>query len=338
MSRVLDELRLFADVWDTGSRAGVVAVSGGADSVAMLRGLVDVGVRSLTVAHFNHRLRGEESTTDAEFVRELAASLGLVFRLGSADVAEEAAGAGDNLEATARRLRYDWLTATAIEIGAEWVATGHTADDQAETVLHRLTRGTGVRGLRGVIDGRFLGVVPSPGGGRPVPLRLRRPLLAVTRSEVVAYLASLGQSYREDTSNADPRFTRNRLRHELLPLLKTFNPDVVPALGRLAGQAADATRFIEGEAIKLLVSAERERAGAIVVLDPNRFADADPFLTTEVLRTVWEREKWPLGPMTQQHWLEAAAVTLVGAPPAADFPGGVWVRRKGRVVQLGRRT
>jgi tRNA(Ile)-lysidine synthase len=125
----------------------VVAVSGGADSVALLRALRACGVPP-TVAHVNHKLRGGDSDADEAFVRELCDSLGVPCVVKAADVAALATGA--NLEATARRVRYDFFAEVATEAGAAWVATAHTADDQAETVLHRLMRGTGLQGLRGI--------------------------------------------------------------------------------------------------------------------------------------------------------------------------------------------
>ena len=130
----------------------------------------------------------------------------------------------------ARRLRYDWLTRVAGEAGAGWVATGHTANDQAETVLHRLLRGAGLRGLRGIAARRPL----AAGVG------LVRPLLDATRDEVMAYLEAIGQAYRQDSSNLDPALTRNRIRHQLLPRLAAeYNPQIVAVLGRLAGQAEE---------------------------------------------------------------------------------------------------
>lgn len=124
---------------------GVVAVSGGADSVALLRALVDCGGR-VAVGHMNHELRGEESDGDEAFVVELAGRLGVPVRTHRVNVA----ALGGNVESTARTVRYEWLTSVANELGADWIATGHTADDQAETVLHRLIRGTGLQGLRGI--------------------------------------------------------------------------------------------------------------------------------------------------------------------------------------------
>jgi tRNA(Ile)-lysidine synthase len=191
---------------------GVVAVSGGPDSVALLRSLLLETDRPLVVAHLNHQLRGEDSDGDEEFVRCLCeqwVTIGanLVCRTERCDV--RGLAGGDNLESTGRRLRYQWFAQVARESGASWVATGHTADDQVETVLHRLVRGTGLRGLTGIRRRRDL----------ESGILLVRPLLTVRRTDVLAFLGELGQRYRDDASNLDPRFTRNRLRHELLPLL-----------------------------------------------------------------------------------------------------------------------
>ncbi len=333
MSRVVAEVEAFLERHAPAGGA-VVAVSGGADSVALLRAMLDAGATGVTVAHFNHRLRGAESDADEAFVRGLAATLGVPFRLGSADVTAVADAGRENLEAAARRLRYGWLADVARETEAGWVATGHTADDQAETVLHRIIRGTGLQGLRGIAAARELGV----------GVWLYRPLLAVTRADVLDYLRELGQPFREDATNADLGLTRNRIRHELLPLLKSFNPEVVAALGRLAGQAEEASGFAFLEAKLLLDRVERLRAGRLVVLDAvpfDRGADArewvHPYLVREMLRLLWEREGWPTGGMTAEHWDRACRVAS-GVCPAAEFPGGVAARRVGRVVQLGRRT
>src|SRR5262249_3618798 len=163
------------------------------DSVALLRALVAASAGApLVVAHLNHQLRGADSAADEDFVRALHAALagqtpGLVFRCERLDVAALARARGGNLEALARRVRSDWLAGAAGDTGCTWVAPGHTADDQAETVLHRLRRGTGLRGLRGIAAARGL----APG------VTLVRPLLGVRRAEVIAYLGAIGQPYRE---------------------------------------------------------------------------------------------------------------------------------------------
>lgn len=328
-SGVAEAVRRFMAHVPGAQGAGIVAVSGGADSVALLRALQQSGCAPLVVAHFNHHLRGTESADDARFVRELASQLGLPFRLGEEDVAAAAARTRENLEATARRVRYAWLGATAAEVGAAWVATGHTADDQAETLLHRLIRGTGLQGLRGIAS-----VQTGPAGLAP-PTCLVRPILSVTRAEVLDYLASLDQPFREDSSNADPRFTRNRIRAELVPLLKTFNPEVVSVLGRLAGQAAEVHDVLIEQARRLLERAERPRADGRVILDVATLTAAPPALIRAALRLVWEREGWPMGNMGHDQWDRAVGV-VQHLTNKWDFPGGISARRRGRVVQIGR--
>ena len=317
--------RAFDRAHRLGPLPGVVAVSGGADSVALLRAFHHLGGRPLVVAHFGHGLRGAESDADAAFVGELAGRLGLPFRLGRGNLA-----AGPGLEAAARRQRYDWLAGVVAEVGAGWVAMGHTVDDQAETVLHRLVRGTGLHGLRGMEPCRRRVVAG-------VSFLLLRPLLTIARADVLAYLASLNQPYREDSSNADRRFTRNRIRHELLPLLKTFNPDAAGALNRLAEQAAEADVAMSGLARDFLHAAELPRAGDLVVLNAVALATVPVPVLRTLLRLVWEREGWPTGDMTAAHWYWAAAVASSRAG-GRDFPGGVAMRLRGRVVQLGRRS
>src|SRR5262249_34799970 len=152
------------------------------------------------------------------------------------DIAQRAADAGANRESHARQERYAWLSGMAAILGLPCVATGHTADDQAETMLHRLLRGTGIQGLRGIAARR-----PLIAG-----VELIRPLLTVRRADVLAFLAELGQPFREDSSNCDVDLTRNRIRHELLPLLaRDYNPGVVDVLARLAGQAEEVHEVLD---------------------------------------------------------------------------------------------
>jgi tRNA(Ile)-lysidine synthase len=311
----------------------VAAVSGGPDSVALIRALVAARPVSgpLVLAHLNHQLRGAASDADERFVADLHAELcaaGVAeLHLASArlDVAAGARGAGANLEAWARDARYRWLAEVARTHGLRWVATGHTAGDQAETVLHHLLRGTGLAGLRGIAARRSL-----EGGVEVV-----RPLLAVARTEVLAYLGELGQPYCEDTTNADRRHTRNRIRHELLPhLAEHYNPRIAEVLARLARQADEVCRAEEAEAEALLREAELPRAGRLVVLDAQRLTAAPRRLVRAALRHVWGREGWPLGGMGYEAW-ERLADLAVSAEGASDFPGAIHARRRGRVLQLG---
>ncbi len=312
----------------------VVAVSGGPDSVALLRALLVLRTSSetgpLIVAHLNHQLRGPESAADEAFVQQMHAQLvrggcsGLELRSERADVLRQARAEGDNLESVARMMRYDWLAGVARRAGVGWVATGHTADDQAETVLHRILRGAGLKGLRGIAIRRPL----SPG------IELVRPLLTARRADVLAYLEAEGQPYCQDSSNLDKRFTRNRIRHELLPLLeKEYNPAVVTILNRLAKQADEAYHSDEAQAKKLLAAAEKPRAGRMLVFDRQCLCAAPRNLIREVFRLAWEREGWPVGRMNFDAWDRLASVAL-GEITAIDLPGDVCARCRDRVIQV----
>jgi tRNA(Ile)-lysidine synthase len=316
VTRLLREVRTFVAARGAPT-VGAVAVSGGADSVALLRALHAVPV-PLVVAHVNHQLRGAASDADEAFVRALCAALQVPCFVKRVDVAALAAGA--NLEATAREVRYKFFAEVCAETGAQWVATAHTADDQAETVLHRLVRGTGLQGLRGIARARG---------------EIVRPLLTCSRADVLAHLAEIGQAYREDASNADTRFTRNRIRHELLPLLRTFNPDVVSALARVAEHASEAHEIVTHAARELLARAELPRAANAVILDASALGESR-VLIRAVVRLVWEREGWPVGGMSFDSWERAVEVACRDAG-ACDFPDGVTMRHTGRVVQLARR-
>ena len=204
----------------------LVAVSGGADSVALLhvlQRLRPLGLR-LAVAHLHHGIRGATADADAAFVRRLARRLDVPFIEERRDVPRQARMAGISLEMAARAARYAFFARTAHQVGAAAVAVAHTADDQAETILLRLARGAGPQGL---------------GGMEPVSrrdgLKIIRPLLTIHRAEIVAFLKNHRLRWREDASNRDPHFLRNRVRHEILPLLeRRLNPQIRTALLRTA--------------------------------------------------------------------------------------------------------
>ncbi|MBY0522155.1 MAG: tRNA lysidine(34) synthetase TilS [Gemmataceae bacterium] len=321
---LLDKVRHWLSTRDFLPGGTVVAVSGGPDSVALLRALLALGVGPLVVAHLNHQLRGAESDGDEQFVRDRCA--GLTLRCERLDVAAQARVEGANLEAVARRLRYRWLVGIAQETGSRWIATGHNAGDQAETVLHRLLRGSGLQGLRGIAPQREA----APG------ITIVRPLLEVPRSEVIAYLESEAQTYRQDSSNADRRFMRNRIRHELLPLLEEhYNPAVARILCRLATQAEEICRETEGRIAVLLAEVERPRAGPLLIFDRERLACAARHQVRGLFRHVWHREGWPMGEMSFAHWDRLAGLTH-GEDRGIDLPGGVRATRQERVVQLSR--
>jgi tRNA(Ile)-lysidine synthase len=309
----------------------VVAVSGGADSTALLRATLQARGEQrspLIVAHLNHQLRGADSDGDEAFVVALHGRLveqgaqALHLVCARRDLHAEADGA--NLESTARRVRYGWLAQVAHAQGVGLVATGHTASDQAETVLHHLLRGTGMAGLRGIAARREL----EPG------VEVVRPLLSATRETLLAYLTTLGQDHREDDSNRDRRFTRNRLRNELLPLLRAeYNPRLDVVLAHLAEQADEVYREEDRQCRELLGRVELPRAGSLVILDAVALAALGDRLACGVLRLVWARERWSMAEMGYDDWRRA--VRLVHGEGSVDLPGRVHARRRGRVLQIG---
>ena len=235
-----------------------VGLSGGADSVALLCALVDrsreLGL-VLHVAHLHHGLRGAEADADLEFCRELAARLGLPFHEARVDTAAEARrapkldgvegdeiGPCDSIEGTARRLRYQWFRKLIAETPLDAVATAHTLDDQAETVLAKFLRGAWTEGLSG-IHPRLEG---PDGGGTIV-----RPLLQTARTEIEAFLKARNQPWREDSTNRHLTFTRNRIRHELLPLLARWNPQLRDHLAQMAELARDEEAWWQSEVARV---------------------------------------------------------------------------------------
>lgn len=205
----------------------LAAVSGGADSVALLRllqGFWSCGyIGALSAAHFHHGIRKEGADADEAFVRALCEEAGIPFFTGHGDVPEYAAQHDQTMEEAARNARYAFLRETKQICGADYIVTAHTMNDQAETVLLHILRGSGVGGLCGM---------------RTQAGDVLRPMLAVQRQDIEAYLSAAGQPYQTDESNASLAYTRNRVRIELLPMLaERFNPAVIPALSRLAGYA-----------------------------------------------------------------------------------------------------
>jgi tRNA(Ile)-lysidine synthase len=313
----------------------VVAVSGGPDSMALAHLLL--GLRSrlaigpLVIAHLNHRLRACESDADEAFVRQsfgsqtATAETSLRLQCDSRDVASMARSEHANLEALGRRVRYEWLVSVARREKIRYVATGHTASDQAETVLHRLLRGSGLKGLRGIPARRPL--APD--------VEVVRPLLRVTRAQVLSYLNEQGQIFREDSSNRNLQNTRNRIRHELLPYLAThFNPSIVKVLCQLSEQADVAFARRQAKASALLAEAELTPAGTTLVFNRQRLANSPRPLVREVFRLAWCRQGWPEQAMGFAEWDRLAAVAA-GELVAADLPGGIRARAQERVVQVG---
>ncbi|HKB10978.1 MAG TPA: tRNA lysidine(34) synthetase TilS, partial [Vicinamibacterales bacterium] len=250
--------------------AGVLAaVSGGSDSIAlvhMLRELEHEGdLRLLGIVHFNHQLR-TAADADEQFVHGVADRFGLPFFAGRGDVAARARLQRRSIEVAARAARYEWFERARATAGADLVALGHTRDDQAETVLLRLTRGAGPRGLAGM----------HPRNGRIV-----RPLLGCRRDELRAWLGARQLLFVQDSTNADVAIPRNRVRAELLPLLAArFNPAIVDVLADQADLARDAWNWMERDATALAHRAVRSRVNRHG--EPVRELDAAALLASPV--------------------------------------------------------
>ena len=233
---------------------------------------------------------------------------------------------GDGLEAAARRARYAFLTEAAEQLGARYLAIAHTADDQAETILHRILRGTGPAGLAGMPRVRMLGRAVS----------LVRPLLAIRRQELRDYLQALGQDWREDATNAQTDATRNWIRHEMLPAAaERVNPGVVEALVRLGCLADEMQSMLAPLAEQLLERAMHRTPGAGFVCRCDDLAGQPRYLVRESLKLAWRREGWPEQAMGLAEWeaLADLAQNAGAAPQQRDFPGGIRARRQdGRLV------
>ena len=296
----------------------VVAVSGGADSVGLLVAATRLFSKAVVVAHAEHDLR-DEAATDRRFVEELATTLGLPCVWRKLAVRDDRSRQGEGLEARARRLRYAFLAEVAHDRGARHVLVAHTADDQAETILHRILRGTGIAGLAGMRRARELcdGVA------------LVRPLLDVPRADVRRFLEEAGTGWQEDATNADTARARNFLRHEVLPrCVAGPYPAASAALLRVGARAA-ASAGLAAEATAFLLDrvSERQADGGLVIR-ARELVGLGPALRAELIVALWQREHWPRRDLTAAH-VEAVAGMLVAAaaaapaPSAIELPGGL---------------
>ena len=321
---------ILAQAWPTNQWQDVtvlVAVSGGPDSVALLRAmhaLKSGGKGQLVVGHFNHRWR-PEADADATFVQELAGQLQLSCLVGNAGEDQP------RNEETARDQRYDFLLESARETGARFVVFAHTADDQVETILHRIMRGTGLAGLAGMPRVRQLdhGVA------------LLRPLLRCHRSDVIDYLESLEQPFRRDNTNQDLQYTRNRIREQLLPQLKQeFNEGVADALLRLGDRAAEVQQVLElltADLMEQSVEFQQDDQQQQVRIDCLALVTDQQLLLRELFVAIWKRQSWPRQSMGSEQWQRLAdMVREVAGSDVQSLPGSVRAKKEGESLWLTR--
>ncbi|MCR9233592.1 MAG: tRNA lysidine(34) synthetase TilS [bacterium] len=315
------------------SERTLVAVSGGADSVALLRALMelvsatehDCRPGSLVVAHLNHGLRGADSDADADWLTETCRALNLPLVLEKQELTSQQTGSSTGLEELSRSARYEFLIRTAHAEDCTRIAVAHTRDDQAETVLHHIIRGTGISGLKGIPRVRLLAE----------NLYLVRPLLDLGREEVVHYLQECGQEFCTDASNTDLRFTRNRIRHELLPYLKTeFNPAVVQALQRLSQQAEEVTEVISADVTQILNRATLDRNRETWRLDCDQLLDTPDYLVKQCFLKIWQEMHWSRKRMGFDHWQRLLELTREGQK--IHLPDQIEAERRERLLILRR--
>ena len=295
----------------------LVAVSGGPDSVALLYALWslrdELGI-TLHVAHLNHSFRGEASDKDAEYVRELAANIGVPCTVEKIDVPEIQKTLRLSAEEAARLVRYEFLERVATDVHADKIALGHTADDQTETVLLNLLRGTGIDGLSGM---------------PPVRGKIIRPLIDVRRSEVEEYIKQYDLHPRIDETNLLPTYTRNKVRLELLPLLRNeYNPEIDTAILRLSELAREDSAYINEEAEEALHQSLISQENGSLTLDPKKMQSLPLAIRRRVIRLAVKAVRGDMSDVGFIHVEELLRLLDVGKDFKYELPGGTFVQRK----------
>lgn len=317
------------DRLDCRGRSLLLAVSGGLDSVTLCHALHELAEAydlKLSIGHVNHGLRADDSQADQAFVQALGARLGLPVETArlEPDALRQRRSSRDRptLQEAARGLRYAWLADTARRLGAERIATAHTADDQAETVLLRLLRGTGPDGLGGIPE-------------RSADGCLVRPLLSVTREQIQGFAGERRIEWREDASNGRPDYARNRLRLRWLPgLQREFNPRLLRALANLAEAQRRDSEWIGAE-VRREAAARFAEEGSWLVIDAQDWCGLPEALSRRLVRAALER--CAAGRLVTRVHLERAVRFLASGRPgtAIELPGGIHLRRDRRGFRLG---
>ena len=296
----------------------LVAVSGGPDSVCLLHILAELREKlgiTLHIAHLNHKLRGAESEADARYVSELAHRLGIPVTTEERDVKAYQKDKHISLEEAAREVRYTFLAQVAQAIRAKEAATGHTSDDHIETILMHLVRGTGIKGLQGLkprtqwqLAGNSITIV--------------RPLLQISREETAEYCRQHHLDPRIDSSNLSLSPLRNRIRHQLLPLLKSYNPQVAEALQRTARIAGDDLGFIDQQCLQLWNEIAQKQRNAINI-DKQRLLKSPSVLRRYLLRMSIEKLVGNIKDIEMRHIEDIMSILTKPAGKRLDLPGGL---------------
>ena len=310
-------------------RRVLIGLSGGADSIALTRGLLFLQAElnlELVAAHLNHQLRNDDSLRDAEFVERFCQQHQLPLFSETASITKLTLETGNGIEETAREVRYEFLKCIAHQQNCTAIAVGHHADDQVETVLHHLLRGTGLQGIAGMPWSRQF----------DSDLFLIRPMLEITRQEINDFLREHSQEVVYDESNQDTRYTRNRLRHELLPLLKNeFSPNIEDAMLNLSRQARESQEVLEQEARVLLGQVLLNQTDTCLQIDKPTLAQHPRHLIREVFVQLWRQQNWSRQRMTFTHWDRLAGVIL-GEHEGTSLPGPLCAKRVKKQLHIVR--
>lgn len=299
----------------------LVAVSGGGDSLALLYALHQAQAEfdlRLCGAHLNHTLRGADSDADSAFVAATFRRLDIPYTLQRADVAAYRRAHKLSMEDAARRVRYAFLADAAARHAAHAVAVAHTADDQAETLLMNIIRGSGLDGLRGIQTIDSLAIDAAN-------LTLFRPLLGVSRAQTYAYCAALGLKPRQDASNLSLEHTRNRIRLELMPMLERFNPAAREALLRLARNAAEDADYVQAQtnAVWQDVAHQSDASAGVIALNTQALARQHPAVQSRILRRAVQAVKGSANGITRRHILDMRRLIAGPAGRTLHLPDGI---------------
>ena len=304
----------------TGGEKVLVAVSGGQDSVCLLYILNklrdELNIR-LHVAHLDHGLRGIEAEADAKYVQDLADRLGIPATVEKRDVRKYNEERKTSLEEAAREVRYRFLDEVAENVGANRIAVGHTRDDQVETLLMHYLRGTGIQGLSGLRP-----AAPVPYGRQGNDRWLIRPLLDTGKEETAEFCRAIGLQPRSDESNTQTTFMRNRIRLELIPLLKQYNPDIENTLIRLADLASEDSDFMEHQSAIMFAQTVASE-GPLLCLDAGRLRSVPLSLQRRVFRLALERAYGSLKDIESDHVEALVSLLFSETGKSMSLPGGL---------------
>ena len=318
VTRFEGEVREALEAAQLTGRRLVVAVSGGPDSLALLYALQSLQHElslAVHVAHLDHRLRGEDSAADAEFVAQTTAKLGVDCTVEAVDVPAFQTGQRMSLEEAAREVRYRFLACVAEQVGADAVALGHTSDDQVETVLMNVIRGSGLRGLRGMMP-------TSKRRIEGIDTTLFRPLLNLSKQDTIAYCEALDLTPRADESNRSMEMTRNRIRLELLPLLRDMNPAFGDAALRLSRNAVDALAIVDKAVDEAWSDAVIEE-GESIRIDRERFFELDAALRSHLVIRALSHVKGETQGIERIHVDDAVNAVIESSGSQLHLPGGL---------------